>query len=68
MPLALLLAHAVVVTLVIIDVMRRPEAAWARAGENRLFWLAAMVVFPVVGMAAYWSVARPKLRRVAARP
>ncbi|MBW3662348.1 MAG: PLDc N-terminal domain-containing protein [Actinobacteria bacterium] len=68
MPLALLIAHVVVVTIVIADVMRRPEATWARARENRLLWLTAMVVLPVVGMAGYWFVARPRLRRAAARP
>jgi len=48
----------------LVDAVSRPLADWARHGHHKLLWLAAIVLFPVVGAAGYLIVVRPKLRAV----
>ncbi len=52
---------ATVSAIAFLDAARRPDATWARAGERKLPWLAAIALLPGVGTMAYAVRVRPRL-------
>ena len=63
---AIVIVVAVVVVLLpwltIRDVLRHPPSSYRDIGQRRWFWLVAIVAVPVIGVALYIRLARPRLR------
>jgi len=60
------LATAILWILALVDALRRPDPAWAAAGQNKLLWVLVVVFTGIVGAILYFAIARPALER--ARP
>lgn len=53
----------------VIDAVKRPEAEWAAAQQDRTLWLLGLIlggfiVSPLIATVLYWLIPRPKLDRV----
>lgn len=61
------LATFVFCVVAVVDVLRRPAAQWAQAGQNQVLWIALLigswfVGLPFIAAVAYWLIARPALK------
>lgn len=45
----------------LVDVLKRPEADWRRAGQDRLIWILVVIFLTFIGALLYLVIARPQL-------
>ena len=64
--LLLIMALAVLVPLVValVDLLKRPSAAWEASGQNQIVWLLVILLITLIGPLLYLFIARPELNRV----
>ncbi|MCP4227119.1 MAG: hypothetical protein GY773_27560 [Actinomycetia bacterium] len=45
----------------LLDALRRPDADWEQAGQNKLVWVLVLIFIGFIGSIIYLLVARPAL-------
>jgi hypothetical protein len=59
----LLLVPLALLVLALVDLVQRSDAEWSHAGQDRLTWVAIVLVVGLVGPVLYLALARPRLDR-----
>lgn len=60
--LAIVAAMALPTLFALIAILRTPDDAWRRAGQQQIVWVVVVLFGGVIGALAYFVLARPKLR------
>ncbi len=61
------LGTLVLLVVALLDLVRRPAAAWQASGHNQLVWALVVIFVGLVGPLLYLLVARPALEAAAHR-
>ena len=52
----------------LVDGLKRPDAEWERAGQNKLIWILVLIFVGPIGSFIYLAVARPQLEDIKNQP
>ena len=59
-----MLAALVLFVIALVDLVRRPAAAWEASGQNQLIWALIVIFVGFIGPVMYLAIARPALESV----
>lgn len=61
--LLVMLAGVVLLIVALVDLVKRPAAAWEASGQNQLVWALVVILVGFIGPILYLVIAKPALDR-----
>jgi len=58
-------AIPIITIVALVDIARRPQSEWEKAGQSQLMWVLLVVFVSVIGVILYYAIARPRLEDAA---